>query len=243
MVIGIIALLIGILLPALGAARDAARRALCFSNQKQVVLGATGFAFEHGEMYEVPPNNAAGSDPFPPNVMKIPAGGYGGHFTGDWDLPAAMAPYTDEGGIWGCPVMGAPSVDDPVNNRSPASYGNYAYYPGNLNPLFDRSAPDDHPRHMDETDQPSTMPLISDYSTFNYATSNYGFSHGKGPLHSNPPSNNPSNARFFSPNQSDMTNAVIGFFDGSARSFTPGELVDVGSSHPGSTTHLFLVMP
>ena len=43
-VISIIALLIAILLPALGAARDSARRAQCLANQRQMATATTAFA-------------------------------------------------------------------------------------------------------------------------------------------------------------------------------------------------------
>jgi len=46
-VISIIALLIGILLPALGAARETARQAACLSNQRQLGIATASFAAEH----------------------------------------------------------------------------------------------------------------------------------------------------------------------------------------------------
>ncbi len=46
-VIAIIALLIGILLPALGSARETARRVVCQSNQRMIVLSATMYAEDH----------------------------------------------------------------------------------------------------------------------------------------------------------------------------------------------------
>ena len=46
-VISIIALLIGILLPALGAARAAARNSQCLSNVRQIAVGANVFATDH----------------------------------------------------------------------------------------------------------------------------------------------------------------------------------------------------
>lgn len=46
-VIAIIALLIGILLPSLGAAREAARQAVCSSNQRQIGVGFASFAVDN----------------------------------------------------------------------------------------------------------------------------------------------------------------------------------------------------
>src|SRR5437763_14496097 len=46
-VIGIIALLIGILLPALNKARESARRVACISNMRQIAAAVLSFANEH----------------------------------------------------------------------------------------------------------------------------------------------------------------------------------------------------
>ncbi len=46
-VIAIIALLIGILLPSLGKARESARRAVCTSNQRMIVLAANLYSYDH----------------------------------------------------------------------------------------------------------------------------------------------------------------------------------------------------
>ncbi|MBK7403623.1 MAG: prepilin-type N-terminal cleavage/methylation domain-containing protein [Phycisphaerales bacterium] len=48
-VIAIIALLIGILLPSLGRARDTARQTVCLSNQRQIGAGMMMYADEHEE--------------------------------------------------------------------------------------------------------------------------------------------------------------------------------------------------
>jgi len=50
-VISIIALLIALLLPALRAAREAAWQAMCLSNQRQIVIGATHYTQDHGGLY------------------------------------------------------------------------------------------------------------------------------------------------------------------------------------------------
>ena len=49
-VISIIALLIAILLPALGAARKSAQNMQCLSNQRQMGIGLTGYALEHKQL-------------------------------------------------------------------------------------------------------------------------------------------------------------------------------------------------
>ena len=46
-VISIIVLLIALLLPALGTARETARRAMCAGNQRQIVIGALAYADDH----------------------------------------------------------------------------------------------------------------------------------------------------------------------------------------------------
>ncbi|WP_432800341.1 type II secretion system protein [Poriferisphaera sp. WC338] len=46
-VISIIALLVGILLPALTSAREQARRAMCLTNQRQITIAALSYAVDH----------------------------------------------------------------------------------------------------------------------------------------------------------------------------------------------------
>jgi prepilin-type N-terminal cleavage/methylation domain-containing protein/prepilin-type processing-associated H-X9-DG protein len=53
-VIAIIALLIGILLPSLSSAREVARRAICQSNQRMIVLAATMYAEQHPKGAYIP---------------------------------------------------------------------------------------------------------------------------------------------------------------------------------------------
>jgi prepilin-type N-terminal cleavage/methylation domain-containing protein len=50
-VIAVVALLVSLLLPALQAGRESARRAGCASNQRQIVLAATGYALDHRHQF------------------------------------------------------------------------------------------------------------------------------------------------------------------------------------------------
>jgi prepilin-type N-terminal cleavage/methylation domain-containing protein len=67
-VVAIIALLIGILLPALGLAREKGRQAVCLSNAKQIVLAALLYGQDYGEIWPglqrtphyAPPNGQSG---------------------------------------------------------------------------------------------------------------------------------------------------------------------------------------
>ncbi len=78
-VIAIIALLVGILLPALGAARDSARQVACASNQRQIGLGFGAYAGDHdGQLTSGPwDNRDAGPGRNVPN-------GYGAADTTGW---------------------------------------------------------------------------------------------------------------------------------------------------------------
>ena len=50
-VIGIIAILVALLLPALGKAKSIAQRVACINNQKQLQMAHMTFGDDHGEKY------------------------------------------------------------------------------------------------------------------------------------------------------------------------------------------------
>lgn len=86
-VIAIIALLIGILLPALGRARDAARSAVSLTNQRQLVLSLTLYS------------NSSDQD-FPPNVAPTPSNTIDGKLGLRWfdvDVLGEFLPSSDGG--------------------------------------------------------------------------------------------------------------------------------------------------
>jgi prepilin-type N-terminal cleavage/methylation domain-containing protein/prepilin-type processing-associated H-X9-DG protein len=102
-VISIIAILVGILLPALGAARRSAQDSSCKSNMKQLGIVITVFAANH-------------DDDLPESGSK-PGGG---------DLTGYLEPYSDQPwgeGIWVCPTH-----EDFETGRDTSSYGyNWQY--------------------------------------------------------------------------------------------------------------------
>ena len=75
--IGIIAVLIGILLPALGVARQEARRVQCLSNLRQLATLATLYVNDNRGLY-------------PPSTMYYEANGLGYSF--DWDFLTVIGP-------------------------------------------------------------------------------------------------------------------------------------------------------
>ena len=236
-VIAIIGVLLALLLPALGAARESARRAQCLSNLKQVALGATAYSMDHGLMYEIPTD----AEEWSVHVMRIEAGPLSPIPGREWSLPSSHRSYVDDARVWSCPVIGAPPIDDPRNTRFQA-FSNYAYFPGNIDPYFDRFPPEDHPRHIDEAAKPSAMPLVQDY--ISKGTGLWQFTHGRGALQPQP-ADNPSKQRRESNDRGDIDGANIAFFDGSVRTVSMANLVAVGNNSSTTARDVFVwsVMP
>lgn len=69
-VIAIIAMLIGILLPALGKAREAGRRVVCLSNQRQIGMALATYMNFYKEYM---PRESGNSEPLPQRIPTVPA--------------------------------------------------------------------------------------------------------------------------------------------------------------------------
>ncbi len=103
-VISIIAMLVGLMLPALGMARDAARRVACASNQRQMTVGLWAYIGDHRQcvpMVVSPMHNNAFGDPTKPDAAVDPFD------KSRWprSLPNVMDGYlTQTGGFYACPA-------------------------------------------------------------------------------------------------------------------------------------------
>ena len=122
-VIGIIAILIGILLPVIARARQQANRAACLSNLKQVVQMMLIYAVD--------------------NNQQIPLGTSGNNYQGAYLIASSPAPNTR----WPCwgPLYKARLMKDPRYMYCPSDVSTYHQYNGPQNAWRpdDPKAPDD----------------------------------------------------------------------------------------------------
>ncbi|MEM6913543.1 MAG: prepilin-type N-terminal cleavage/methylation domain-containing protein [Pseudomonadota bacterium] len=135
-VISIIALLIAILLPALGAARESTRRTQCLANQKQFAAASIAFATDDREGRLIPARVDNGPDEFVQHSVNVNKSQ--GQFTpGAVELEEYGYPFE---------LMGDPGRDDfePKRVMNAVIHG-YQYFggvtkwktlPGNVNQIF-----------------------------------------------------------------------------------------------------------
>ncbi|HMC10677.1 MAG TPA: DUF1559 domain-containing protein [Pirellulaceae bacterium] len=101
-VIAIIGVLVALLLPAVQAAREAARRSQCTNNLRQFSLAALSYE----DSFKNLPSGSVGGGWAPPNVMTVPAGGpWRGSYqsccpNGHFGWPALILPYVEAGNLY-----------------------------------------------------------------------------------------------------------------------------------------------
>lgn len=123
-VIAIIALLIGILLPSLGRARDTARNVICQNNLRQIGLGI--------QMYFDDQKDPVFIDMFPRDDAA----------SDRWNAMVVLKPYLEggmgEGGVFDCPAaIGETSVRDPGTRADMESNANFHVYDIDKENLYD----------------------------------------------------------------------------------------------------------
>ena len=101
-VIGIIALLISILLPALGKARQSANAAVCLSNLRQIGLAWQTYVAENQQQSIVYQGRPAAAPPVPPDQEVH-----------DW--MGTLMPYINSVGVLECPTVEPADLDKPYN--------------------------------------------------------------------------------------------------------------------------------
>ena len=114
-VISIIALLVGILLPALGAARRTAQNVQCLSNERQVGIAIAAYSTDNNEF--VMPWRAFTEPPIPPDTH--PAWSATGSFIGDWVWTSliVVGGYGAERDMFKCPSFADPDFNSNVSIR------------------------------------------------------------------------------------------------------------------------------
>lgn len=222
--ISVIALLIAIMMPALGQARDSARQVVCGSNLRQVALAGHTYAADHRQ--HLPPGSP--SSGFAPAMFYQPASNF--------DLRESFGPYLQGFDAWKCPAVGpVADLDDPANTRF-ACYNTYGYMPGRDTPSFGTGQP--HPTHLDAVADPARTVFQQDtvregtYGTFEY-------NHGEG-KHITIGDNNPSMAIFAG---DDPAGANISFFDGHAAWHHQNTLAPVGPTVIGQPQQYYSTLP
>src|SRR5688572_22253643 len=131
-VIGIIALLVSILFPALRRARDHAQRVQCMSNMRQVIMALTAYAGEYKGAY------------LGPHTMSRPNGlsDHPGYVAGAVDFRELWKPFIVDVRIFYCPsnleTFFPERQPDAVNgggwmegweSTSQSAFSSYAYWP------------------------------------------------------------------------------------------------------------------
>jgi prepilin-type N-terminal cleavage/methylation domain-containing protein len=116
-VIAIIAILAAILFPVFARAREAARKATCISNLKQIALAAIMYAQDYDEVLPaaVPEDQGGTGHPIDPTQLNVTWSDYHNWLdanypgyeegVGMWQLVDALVPYVKSVDIFNCPTL------------------------------------------------------------------------------------------------------------------------------------------
>jgi prepilin-type N-terminal cleavage/methylation domain-containing protein len=145
-VIGLVAVLLAILLPAIRSARESSRRTVCLSNVRTLIQATLAYATAHdGTLPEASAVNASGDGPLSPRGSgqapwtSYDAGGYPGGYTVP-SIGALLLPYLGDGrSMWQCPSA-------PVNESGrPTTFGDRSFNITGTNPFNGHGGPGEDP--------------------------------------------------------------------------------------------------
>ncbi|MEM1108484.1 MAG: DUF1559 domain-containing protein [Planctomycetota bacterium] len=226
-VISIIALLLGILLPALGSARQTATLVKCSSNQRQIGISLHAYAADHDDRLPPPHRNEA----FVASLFYLNAGP-----TNTYDLRPYIADYIGDFAVWNCPSTESRAfIDDPANTRPNGSYGTYGYYPGRTRPDF--GLPGGNPESLNNLYQASELTMVQDtYRDDIPGTLVYNHGDGRSDTIA---SGNPS---YFAYQGNDGEGVNTLFFDGHV-AWTPADQLDIIGPADTAGLRAFGVLP
>ncbi len=242
-VISIIALLIALLLPALGSARESGRRISCGNQFRQMGLAWSSYSLDHNDSLPTMPHNSGLVDPFSTRVIRVDASTYFAPLKGvDWRLGEFLRPYLDGTlRVTTCPSLLNAPWDDPGNTRAVACYAPYSYLPGNWHPRFDRTGNALNPATFRNARGQDV--LMQEQAELSLSSGSYRFNHGVG-LKIVPATDRISDTGLRSTSISDMAGANILWFDGSVRFANGQSLEDVGFDQAaGGNTKLYSLRP
>lgn len=220
-VVSIIGVLIAMVLPALGAARERATVLICQSNLKQAGIALSAYAVEHRNV--LMPGNPDPS--YASSCYRL---------QGQYDMRPLIKEYIKSFEVWKCPSVGdAANLDDPGNTRT-AVYATYSYFPGRATPDFGYGGP--VPLKLAAVLNPSARPMMQD--NYEDTVGNVKrFNHGTGELQAFA-SGNPSFLAITG-DEGDGLHAL--FFDGHVTWHHAEDLVDVGRVLIGQSWRLYSV--
>lgn len=116
-VVAIIAILAGILIPAIGSVREKSRRITCANAHRQCGLALIAFAGDHNDRLPNPrPNGVQNADTYFVQGSGLPS------------LVDLLDGYLDDLSVWRCPSTRAAPINDERNTRG-VLRGNLIYWP------------------------------------------------------------------------------------------------------------------